>query len=87
MNAYELTYTKRAKKGMLSLPLHVARLIRDKLRLLEEDPYAPIHNATKLQGRSGYRLRIGDWWVIYEIDNDRLVILVLDVGQRGGIYQ
>jgi mRNA-degrading endonuclease RelE of RelBE toxin-antitoxin system len=40
----------------------------------------------KLQGRAGYRLRIGDWRVIYELHDDRLVMLVLEVGPRGGIY-
>lgn len=68
------------------MPRETARLIRDKLRLLAEDPHAPNHNATKLQGRAGYRLRVGDWRVIYDIVDDRLVILVLDIGPRGGIY-
>lgn len=84
---YQLTYTKRAKKSLLSLPPNVARLIRDKLRQLAENPYATSNNATKLQGRPGYRLRVGNWRIIYEIQGDRLVILVLDVGPRGGIYQ
>jgi mRNA-degrading endonuclease RelE of RelBE toxin-antitoxin system len=38
------------------------------------------------QGRDGYRLRIGDWRVIYELHDDRLVMLVLEVGPRRGIY-
>ena len=62
-----------------------ARLIRDKLRLLAENPHATNSNATKLQGRAGYRLRVGDWRVIYELVDDVLVILVLDIGPRGGI--
>jgi len=50
------------------------------------DPYAPNNNLTKLQRRSGYRLGVGDWRVIYELQDDRLVMLVLEVGSRGGIY-
>lgn len=83
---HEITYTKRATKALLAMPRETARLIRDKLRLLAEDPHAPNHNATKLQGRAGYRLRVGDWRVIYDIVDDRLVILVFDIGPRGGIY-
>jgi len=44
------------------------------------------NNLTKLQDRDGYRLRVGDWRVIYELEDDRLVMLLLEVGPRGGIY-
>jgi mRNA interferase RelE/StbE len=44
-------------------------------------------NVKKLMGRPGYRLRVGDWRVIYTLDSGRLVILVLDSGARGGVYK
>ncbi len=44
-------------------------------------------NVKKPVGRTGYRLRIGDWRVIYTQDSGRLIVLVLDIGARGGIYQ
>jgi len=47
----------------------------------------PNLNASKLQNRSGYRLRIGDWRVIYEMQNNELVILVLKIAQRGEVYR
>lgn len=50
------------------------------------DPYAPNINLRKLQGRDGYRLRVGDWRVIYELDDERLMMLVLEIGSRGSIY-
>ena len=40
-----------------------------------------------LQGRHGFRMRVGEWRAIYKIDGDRLVILVLDAGPRGDIYR
>jgi mRNA interferase RelE/StbE len=43
------------------------------------------NNATKLQGREGFRLRLGDWSVLYESEKNRL--LNLDVKPRGGAYQ
>ena len=46
----------------------------------------PVECLKKLQGREGYRLRIGDWRVIYELHDDELVMLVLELGARGGIY-
>ncbi|MCM2357171.1 MAG: type II toxin-antitoxin system RelE/ParE family toxin [Geobacteraceae bacterium] len=69
------------------MPRPTAILIRDKLRQLAVDPYATNNNVTKLQGREGYRLRVGDWRVIYEIRDECLTILVLDIGPRGGIYR
>jgi len=69
------------------MPRTTAILIRDKLRLLATDPYAPNNNVKKLQGREGYRMRVGDWRVIYEIRDDQLIILVLDIGPRGEIYR
>lgn len=84
---YKLTYMKRAEKVLLAMPRTTAILIRDKLRELATDPYAPNNNVKKLQGREGYRLRVGDWRVIYEISDGQLIILVLDIGPRGGIYR
>ncbi len=69
------------------MPRSTALLIRDKLRQLATDPHASNNNVKKLQGREGYRLRVGDWRVIYEIHDDRLIVLVLDIGPRGGIYR
>ncbi|MBN1317736.1 MAG: type II toxin-antitoxin system RelE/ParE family toxin [Anaerolineales bacterium] len=42
---------------------------------------------TRLQDRPGYRMRVGDWRVIYEIKNDKLVIVVIKVASRGDIYR
>jgi mRNA interferase RelE/StbE len=67
------------------MPRNAAETIEKKIAALAVDPYAPNNNATRLQGRSGYRLRIGDWRVLYELDEKGL--LVLDIKPRGGAYQ
>jgi mRNA interferase RelE/StbE len=67
------------------LPRNLAETIEKKIVALVVDPYAPNNNARKLQGRTGYRLRVGDWRVLYDLDGQRL--LVLDVKPRGGAYQ
>jgi mRNA-degrading endonuclease RelE of RelBE toxin-antitoxin system len=53
----------------------------------EEKVERLICNVTKLQGREGYRLRVSNWRVLYELQGDRSIVLVLDMGQRGGIYK
>ena len=65
----------------------MAKTIREKLEAIAANPYSDHANAKKLQGRDGYRLRVGDWRVIYEIQNDELVILVLRVAPRGEVYR
>jgi mRNA interferase RelE/StbE len=84
---YKIIFAKGAQKALLRLPKNMAVLVRQKLEQLAVDPYAPNTNAMKLQNRSGYRLRIGDWRLIYEIQNDELVILVLKIAQRGEVYR
>ena len=69
------------------MPRNTASLLRKKMELLATNPFAPIPNVTKLQSRQGYRLRVGDWRVIYEIDNDEVVILVLKIFPRGEVYR
>jgi mRNA interferase RelE/StbE len=41
----------------------------------------------KLQGRDGYRIRVGDYRIIYKIEDDVLIVLVIDVGHRRDIYE
>lgn len=84
---YKIVFTKRAYKALQKMPTNMVVRIRKKLDRLAKDPHGSHPNVTKLQNRPGYRLRIGDWRVIYEIQDDELVILVLKVGLRGEIYR
>lgn len=65
----------------------MAKTIHEKIEAIAADPYAEHPNAKKLQGREGYRLRVGEWRVIYEIQNEQLVILVLRIAPRGEAYR
>jgi len=84
---YTIAYTKEAAKSLQRMPSNMAQLIREKLETIAADPYANHPNAKKLQGREGYRLRVGDWRVIYKIQNDQLIIVVLKIAARGEIYK
>ena len=83
---YRVVTTKSFGKALARLPLNWQKRIVTKIREVAANPYAPNNNLTKLQGRDAYRLRVGGWRVIYELQDDRLVMLVLEVGPRGGIY-
>ena len=84
---YRILFTKSANKALCKMPRNLAQRIRERLDHIAEDPYAQIPNVTRLQNRPGYRLRVGDWRVIYEIEEEELVILVLRVRTRGEVYR
>ncbi len=69
------------------MPRNVAVLIRSKIDALAADPYAPNNNVKKLKGSDDYRLRVGDWRVIYSLIDARLVIVVVRIAPRGGVYE
>ncbi len=83
---YKVVTTRAFDKALLRIPMNWQKRIVKKIREVAEAPYTPNNNLTKLQGRNGYRLRVGDWRVIYELHDEQLVMLVLEMGARGGIY-
>lgn len=82
-----IEFTKQASQALKVMPRNVAGTIRAKINALAIDPYAPNPNAKKLAGVNGYRLRVGDWRVLYEIEDDHVVIVVLAIKPRGGAYK
>jgi mRNA interferase RelE/StbE len=83
---YTVVTTKSFNKAIARLPANWQKRIVAKIKEVAADPYAPNNNLTKLQGRdAAYRLRVGDWRVIYELYDDRLVMVILEVGPRAGI--
>lgn len=84
---YTIVATKAFEKNLNRLPMNDRQRVVRKIKEVAHDPYALHRNVTKLQGRDGYRLRVGDWRVIYTLKNEQMVMLLIDVGARGGIYQ
>lgn len=82
---WKIDYSRSSLRALRRMPRNVAETVERKIVTLAADPHAPNNNATRLQGRTGYRLRVGDWRVLYELGEKRL--LVLDIKPRGGAYQ
>jgi mRNA interferase RelE/StbE len=80
---YRVVTTTSFERAFARLPVNWQKRILAKIRVIAVDPHAPNNNLTKLQGRDGYRLREGDWRVIYELQDDRLVMLVLKWDRKG----
>ncbi|GAB1390777.1 MAG: hypothetical protein AMXMBFR78_37470 [Rubrivivax sp.] len=83
---YSVEFTREATKALALMPGNLRIRLLTKLDALARDPFgAP--QVKKLVGQPGYRLRVGDWRVIYDLEAERLVVRVLRVAPRGGVYE
>lgn len=69
------------------MPLAERQKMENALQRLAENPDERSLDVKPLQGREGYRLRIGKWRAIFHRDDKALIILVVEAGPRGGIYK
>lgn len=79
-----IAYSKAAAKALIRMPANEAKRVRGKIEQYAADPASQANNVKRLQGRPGFRLRVGDWRVIFNDQGD--VLDILDIGPRGGIY-
>jgi mRNA interferase RelE/StbE len=84
---FRIEYSRDALKTLLRMPVNTARLIRTKIEQLAADPFAPNNNVKRLKGMDAFRLRVGDWRVVYEIDRRAIAIFVIRIGPRGSVYE
>ena len=84
---HELRYRKAALKALMKLPADARQRIHEALRQLAGDTETDKLDIKALQGRDGFRLRVGKWRVIYHKDDDAMIILVVDAGSTGDIYK
>jgi mRNA interferase RelE/StbE len=81
---YTVFILPSAQKQLGKLPNAVAFRIEDKLLELEHDPRPP--GCKKLKGRDAWRIRVGDYRVIYEIHDSRLIVTIITIGHRREVY-
>jgi mRNA interferase RelE/StbE len=81
---YVVLFTESAKKDLKELEKGDAERI---LCALERIRICPERYVRKLVGDPGYRLRVGDYRVIMDIYEDKLVILVIKIGHRKNVYE
>lgn len=86
MSPYEVEIARRAVKSLARLPRHEQQRIRAAIDLLANEPRPPGCVALKGEDRA-YRVRIGDYRIVYEVHDTRLVVLVVRVGHRRDVYR
>lgn len=86
MNPYRVILKPRAERDLDALPIEIARRIWQKLEQLEANPRPP--SATKLVGEEGaYRIRVGDFRVVFLINDGERLVEVIRVAHRREVYR
>ena len=80
----EIAYSKAALKVLRRIGNTESARIRSKIAQYAEDPASQANNVKRLQGSPNFRLRVGDWRVIFNEQGQ--VLAILNIGPRGGIY-
>jgi len=86
MASYRIEYAKGVDKDFRKIPPKTADRITKAIDRLGSDPRPA--GSVKLVGfESEYRIRVGDYRIIYQIHDSVLIVLVIEVGHRKDIYR
>jgi mRNA interferase RelE/StbE len=83
--SYEIQFTKSAQKELAKLPKGMTVRIVRALFALQNDPRKG--NVRPMVGTKAWRLRVGDYRVVYDIHDEILVILVIKIAHRKDVYR
>jgi len=84
VSAYRIELRPAAARALRKLDPQVRRRVQGAIAMLAQDPRPP--GARALQGRPGLRVRVGDYRIIYTVENDVLLVVVVRLGHRRDVY-
>jgi len=82
---YRVVIEKKASRALMALETHHRARITGAIELLARNPYPPA--ARKLTNRLAYRLRVGDYRIIYSVQESTITIVVVAIGHRKDVYR
>lgn len=82
---YEIRIVPSAEREMCKLPALVHDRIRSRILTLDDNPRP--RGCKKLSGREEYRLRTGDYRILYVINDKNHAVTILAVGHRREVYK
>jgi mRNA interferase RelE/StbE len=82
---FTILIERYAQKQILKLDKKVIPVIKTAIAGLANNPRP--YGYKKLKGEDAYRIRVGDYRVIYEIDDNKIIVTVVSVGHRKDIYK
>ena len=83
---FTITFSKIADKALRRMPRNIALNIGKKIKELANNP-SGMRNVKKLTNHPGYRLRVGDWRIIYTVNENELLIHIINIKTRGEVYK
>lgn len=85
MGRFEIEFRASVEKELKEIPQKDQIRILRSISLLSADPHPP--TSKKLSGQDRYRLRQGDYRILYEILNQRLVVVIVKIGHRRDVHK
>ncbi|MFP4251205.1 MAG: type II toxin-antitoxin system RelE family toxin [Guyparkeria sp.] len=85
MASFRLRFRKSVRRDLRPIPVRDVRRILKRIEALADDP-RPV-GSEKLSGQERYRVRQGNYRILYEIVDDELVVTVVKVGHRRHVYR
>ncbi len=85
MAAYKIFFKRSVEKDLKSTPKNDLRRILDCIDMLAENPRPP--GSEKLSGLERYRVRQGQYRIVYSIQDDELTVWVVTIGHRKDVYR
>jgi len=84
--AWQILFKPRPRRDLAKLPRAIAERIARAIDALSIQPRPP--GCVKMEGPDGFwRIRVGDYRIIYQIHDDHLIVLVVRIGHRRDVYE
>lgn len=85
MTRYRIEVRPAALRSLRKLDPQVRKRVQGAIALLADDPRPP--NSKRLRGRDAFRVRVGDYRIIYTVEDDVLLVVVVTLGHRRDVYK
>ena len=83
---YQIEFSRQADRQFRNLPSQIQQRLKPRIDSLAATPRP--HGSEKLSGADQlYRIRVGDYRIVYAVEDDRLLVLVVKVGHRREVYR
>ena len=85
-SSWQVVLLRQPEKTLRTLPGDLLQRMRAVIQGLEQDPRP--HGCKKLTGHEDiYRIRVGHWRIVYAIESEQMIVLIIEIGPRGRAYR